>query len=62
MTNPLPSPPKPENPRFGQTWFDDSYGDFLAWDGEEWVPLEDMPPWPSGKEPTSKAVYRDKDR
>jgi hypothetical protein len=58
-SNPVPSNPRPDNPKFGATWFDDASDEFLAWDGEEWVPYPDLPPWPRGRDLSPKAIDRD---
>jgi hypothetical protein len=33
---------EPKNPKPGQNWVDEA-GDLYTWDGEEWVPFEDIP-------------------
>jgi hypothetical protein len=58
MTNPPPVDPRPENPKFGAVWFDNT-GDILAWDGSEWVPYEDLPAWPGDDDPDPFGVIRD---
>jgi hypothetical protein len=54
----VPKPnPRPENPRVGSTWLNDT-NELQVWDGTDWVPYEDLPDWPGG-DPDSKALYRD---
>ncbi|MBO0806177.1 MAG: hypothetical protein J2P25_24280 [Nocardiopsaceae bacterium] len=38
---PVKNPP-PEHPRKNDVWLDDD-GDLFTWDGENWVPFEDVP-------------------
>jgi hypothetical protein len=50
--------PPPENPRFGSIWLKNAR-ETLAWDGDGWVPYDEMPPWPGGGDPDPLGTIRD---
>ena len=58
MTDLAPDNPRPQKPRFGETWFDDA-GEMLAWDGTAWVLYEDLPAWPGSDDADPFAIIRD---
>ena len=58
MTNPAPGNARPQNPKFGEIWFDGA-GEMLAWDGSAWVLYQDLPPWPGSDDADPFGVIRD---
>lgn len=49
---------QPPDPRVEKTWVNDAGEPFVS-DGTAWLPYEDLPDWPDGDDPDSKALYRD---
>jgi hypothetical protein len=49
---------QPPDPRAEKTWINDA-GELFISDGISWQPYEDLPDWPGGDDPDSKALYRD---
>lgn len=49
---------QPPDPRVEKTWVDDA-GELFVSDGSRWLRYEDLPDWPDGDDPDSKALYRD---
>jgi len=49
---------QPPDPRVEKTWVN-AAGELLVSDGTGWLPYDDLPDWPGGDDPDSKALYRE---